>query len=100
GEQHPQPPIGNDKARNDGSHRKPYSDNTAIDGKQTTSLEKKTTKGADGKKVTEYAAFGEADDITFRTPPGEEQLGNSGSSLNWWKGGAAFPMIQLCRALN
>lgn len=23
--------------RNDGSHRKPYSDNTAIDGKQTTS---------------------------------------------------------------
>ena len=37
GEQHPQPPIGNDKARNDGSHRKPYSDNTAIDGKQTTS---------------------------------------------------------------
>lgn len=31
------PPIGNDKARNDGSHRKPYSDNTAIDGKQTTS---------------------------------------------------------------
>lgn len=37
-----------------------------------TMIEKKTTKGADGKKVTEYAAFGEADDITFRTPPGEE----------------------------
>ena len=37
-----------------------------------TMIEKKTTKAADGKKVTEYAAFGEADDITFRTPPGEE----------------------------
>lgn len=37
-----------------------------------TLIEKKTTKGADGKKVTEYYAFGEAEDITFRTPPSEE----------------------------
>lgn len=37
-----------------------------------TMIEKRITKGSDGKKVTQYAAFGEADDITFRTPPGEE----------------------------
>ncbi len=32
----------------------------------------KPLKGADGKPVTEYYAFGEADDIVFRTPPGPE----------------------------
>ncbi len=37
-----------------------------------TLIEKKTKKSQDGQKVTEYAAFGEADDITFRTPPGGE----------------------------
>lgn len=37
-----------------------------------TMIDKKTKKDANGKSVTEYAAFGEADDITFRTPPGEE----------------------------
>lgn len=37
-----------------------------------TMIEKKVKKDANGNKVTEYAAFGEADDITFRTPPGEE----------------------------
>ena len=37
-----------------------------------TMIEKKTKKDANGNKVTEYAAFGEADDTVFRTPPGEE----------------------------
>lgn len=37
-----------------------------------TMIEKKTKRDANGNKVTEYAAFGEADDITFRTPPGDE----------------------------
>ena len=37
-----------------------------------TMIEKRTSKGPNGKSVTEYAAFGEADDITFRVPPGEE----------------------------
>ena len=34
GEQHPQPPIGDDKARNDGSHRKSDADDAAIDSEQ------------------------------------------------------------------
>lgn len=37
-----------------------------------TLIEKKIKKSQNGQKVTEYAAFGEADDITFRTPPGGE----------------------------
>lgn len=37
-----------------------------------TLIEKRTKKTATGEKVTEYAAFGEADDIAFRTPPGDE----------------------------
>lgn len=37
-----------------------------------TMIEKKTKKDINGKSVTEYFAFGEADDITFRTPPGDE----------------------------
>lgn len=37
-----------------------------------TMIEKKVKKDANGNKVTEYAAFGEADDITFRTPPADE----------------------------
>ncbi len=35
-------------------------------------IEKKTKRSANGEKVTTYAAFGEADDIVFRTKPGEE----------------------------
>lgn len=37
-----------------------------------TLIEKKTSKTANGETVTTYAAFGEADDIVFRTKPGDE----------------------------
>ncbi len=35
-------------------------------------IERRTRKDASGKAVTEYSAFGEADDVVFRTPPGDE----------------------------
>lgn len=35
-------------------------------------IQKKTKKRPNGETTTEYAAFGEADDIIFRTPPGDE----------------------------
>lgn len=37
-----------------------------------TMIEKKVKRDGSGVTITEYAAFGEADDITFRTPPGGE----------------------------
>ena len=41
-----------------------------IEKKARRGADGKPLKGADGKPVTEYYAFGEADDIVFRTPPG------------------------------
>lgn len=35
-------------------------------------IQKNHRKNADGSTTTTYAAFGEADDIVFRTPPGDE----------------------------
>ncbi|NGM17730.1 hypothetical protein GMI70_06960 [Eggerthellaceae bacterium zg-893] len=35
-------------------------------------IEKSTKRTAGGEAVTEYYAFGEADDMVFRTPPGDE----------------------------
>lgn len=43
-----------------------------IEKKARRGADGKPLKGADGKPVTEYYAFGEADDIVFRTPPGPE----------------------------
>lgn len=37
-----------------------------------TLIEKKTSKTKDGKTLTNYYAFGEAEDTVFRTPPGDE----------------------------
>lgn len=37
-----------------------------------TLIEKKTSKTASGETITTYAAFGEADDIVFRTKPADE----------------------------
>ena len=37
-----------------------------------TMIKKQTKKGADGKSYTIYSAFGEADDIVFRTAPTDE----------------------------
>lgn len=37
-----------------------------------TLIEKKTTKDKNGRSMTNFYAFGEADDTVFRTPPGDE----------------------------
>lgn len=39
---------------------------------QDTMIAKRTVEGPDGVKRTVYDAFGEADDIVYRVPPGEE----------------------------